>query len=155
MAAAVRELPDVVGPTDVMLLYLPLAHTFGRLLQLVAADVGFTMIIIVIGFLSVVGVLVSGALGAERREDVMPGLFQSLWLSLLIGTVLTVAVYHLGSILALLGQGPEVVALATPFARTFSLGVLPLLLFTTLRGFVAALMRTRAVFLVMVATFGT
>jgi len=120
----------------------------------VAADVGFTMMIIVIGFLSVVGVLVSGALGAERREDVLPGLFQSLWLSLLIGAALTVAVYHLGSVLALLGQGPEVVALATPFARAFSAGVLPLLLFSTLRGFAAALMRTRAVLLVMVATFG-
>ena len=53
------------------------------------------------------------------------------------------------------GNDALATALATPFARTFSLGVLPLLLFTTLRGFVAALMRTRAVFLVMVATFGT
>ncbi|MBM3520491.1 MAG: MATE family efflux transporter, partial [Alphaproteobacteria bacterium] len=86
--------------------------------------------------------------------DVLPGLFQSLWMSLLVGIALTVVIYNLGAILALLGQSPEVVALARPFAQTFSIGVLPLLLFSTLRGFVATLMRTRAVLIVMVATFG-
>ncbi len=44
MATAVAEVEveDLVGPDDVVLLYLPLAHNFGRLLHLVGTVVGFT-----------------------------------------------------------------------------------------------------------------
>jgi long-chain acyl-CoA synthetase len=43
MVAVVDELPRFVIPSDVMLLYLPLAHNFGRLMHLVAPYVGFTL----------------------------------------------------------------------------------------------------------------
>jgi long-chain acyl-CoA synthetase len=43
MVAVVDGLPRFVLPTDVMLLYLPLAHNFGRLMHLVAPYVGFTL----------------------------------------------------------------------------------------------------------------
>ena len=40
MVAVVDELPSFTGPEDTMLLYLPLAHNFGRLMHLVGAYVG-------------------------------------------------------------------------------------------------------------------
>ncbi len=41
MVAVVDELPSFTGPDDTMLLYLPLAHNFGRLMHLSGAYVGY------------------------------------------------------------------------------------------------------------------
>jgi long-chain acyl-CoA synthetase len=43
MAACVDEMRSYVDETDVMLLYLPLAHNFGRLMHLCGAYVGYTI----------------------------------------------------------------------------------------------------------------
>jgi long-chain acyl-CoA synthetase len=43
MVAKVDEVPAFIGADDVLLLYLPLAHNFGRCLHLLAAYVGFTI----------------------------------------------------------------------------------------------------------------
>ncbi len=43
MAAAVDDIPSFHEQTDTMLLYLPLAHNFGRLMHLEAAYVGYTV----------------------------------------------------------------------------------------------------------------
>jgi long-chain acyl-CoA synthetase len=43
MAAVVDELEDFILPGDVMLLYLPLAHNFGRLMHLLGAYMGYTI----------------------------------------------------------------------------------------------------------------
>jgi long-chain acyl-CoA synthetase len=43
MVAKVDQVPAFIGPDDTLLLYLPLAHNFGRCLHLLAAYVGFTI----------------------------------------------------------------------------------------------------------------
>ena len=43
MAAKVDEMPQFIGVGDTMLLYLPLAHNFGRLMHLAGPYVGFTI----------------------------------------------------------------------------------------------------------------
>ena len=43
MVGAVDDVPEFIGPDDVILLYLPLAHNFGRCLHLLAAYVGCTI----------------------------------------------------------------------------------------------------------------
>ena len=43
MVAVVDDLPSFTGPEDVMLLYLPLAHNFGRLMHLSGAYVGYAI----------------------------------------------------------------------------------------------------------------
>jgi long-chain acyl-CoA synthetase len=43
MVAVLDQLDDFVGPEDVMLLYLPLAHNFGRLMHLTGPYAGFTL----------------------------------------------------------------------------------------------------------------
>jgi long-chain acyl-CoA synthetase len=43
MVAVLDQLDDFVTPEDVMLLYLPLAHNFGRLMHLTGAYAGFTL----------------------------------------------------------------------------------------------------------------
>ncbi len=108
----------------------------------VAADISFQFAIVTMGFFSVVGVLVAGALGARRREDVTGALLQGLWLAALLGGVLSILVWNMGAVLAFAGQSPEVVAVAAPFARGFAFAMLPMILFSVLRAFAAAMMRT-------------
>ncbi len=43
MVHAVDQVDDFFLPTDIMLLYLPLAHNFGRLMHLLGAHMGFTI----------------------------------------------------------------------------------------------------------------
>jgi long-chain acyl-CoA synthetase len=43
MVAVVDDLPEFVVPGDTMLLYLPLAHNFGRLMHLAGPYIGFTI----------------------------------------------------------------------------------------------------------------
>ena len=43
MVAVVDQLPSFTGPEDTMLLYLPLAHNFGRLMHLSGAYVGYAI----------------------------------------------------------------------------------------------------------------
>ena len=43
MVGTIDRVEDFFLPTDVMLLYLPLAHNFGRLMHLLAAHLGFTL----------------------------------------------------------------------------------------------------------------
>ncbi len=43
MAGRIDEIADFFLPTDVMLLYLPLAHNFGRLMHLLGAHLGYTI----------------------------------------------------------------------------------------------------------------
>jgi long-chain acyl-CoA synthetase len=43
MVGAVDEVPQFIGPDDVILLYLPLAHNFGRCLHLLSAYLGCTI----------------------------------------------------------------------------------------------------------------
>lgn len=118
----------------------------------VAADISFQLFIICKGFFAVVGVLVAGALGARQRERIMVALLQGLWLALVIGIALTILVWNLESILRFAGQSPEVLAIAGPFARAFSLAMLPMLLFAVLQGLAAAMMRTGMVMAIVVAS---
>src|SRR5438876_3039797 len=43
MADCVRQIDDFIGGEDVMLMYLPLAHNFGRLMHLLGPHLGFTL----------------------------------------------------------------------------------------------------------------
>ena len=65
MVAVVDDLPSFTGPEDTMLLYLPLAHNFGRLMHLSGAYVGYA-----IAFLP--DPLQAAAALASREADRLP-----------------------------------------------------------------------------------
>lgn len=118
----------------------------------VAADISFQLAIVSMGFFSVVGVLVAGALGAKRREDVLAALFQGLWLAVAVGITLGVAVWNMPHILRLLGQEETLIRISTPYAHCFAFAMVPFLMFAVLRNFAAAMMRSSAVLVVAVAS---
>lgn len=118
----------------------------------ISADIGFQLAIICMGFFSVVGVLVAGALGAKRREDVTASLLQGLWLAVFVGAVLGVLVWNMPHILRALGQSEEIITLTKPYVQCFAFSLMPVLLFAVLRSFAAAMMRSSAVLVVTLAS---
>jgi MATE family multidrug resistance protein len=118
----------------------------------VAADLGFQFVIVTMGFFSVVGVLVAGALGAREHEKVAAALLQGLWLALVIGLALTVLVWNMDVLLGWAGQAPDVIAIAGPFSHGFAFAVLPMILFSVLRATAAAMMRTGMVMAITIAS---
>ena len=110
------------------------------------------MCIILMGFFSVVGVLVSEARGALNRERIVPELVRSMILAGLLGLIVTVVVLNLGSVMRALGQQSQVIELAGPYYTGFAFAMLPIVWFGVLRSFAAAMMKTGFVLAVTVVT---
>jgi MATE family multidrug resistance protein len=118
----------------------------------VSTDISYQLAIVIMGFFSVVGVLASTALGAKRREDVLPALAQGMVLAFLLGGALTIFVLNLDATLIIAKQDPAVVDMARPFLSMFAWAMLPLIWFAVMRAFVAALMRTGFVMFITIVT---
>jgi MATE family multidrug resistance protein len=116
-----------------------------------AGDLSFEVLIILMGLLSIVGVLVAQAEGAGRKRDAGHAVRQGFIVATALGVPATVLVWNLAPLLALTGQDPRVIALAAPYLHGLAGFVLPVLWFSVLRNFVAALARTGAVMVITVA----
>lgn len=85
------------------------------------------------GLLVGLDTLVSQAFGAGRREDCHRSLVNGMYLSFTVAPLLGTVVWLLSSHFDLLGVQPDVAALAKPYMRTLAAGLLPLVLYFTLR----------------------
>lgn len=157
-ALLVIALPLIFAYLADVLMVITAKMVVGRLgaLELAAAgistDLSYQMCIVLMGFFSVVGVLVSEALGALRREAVVPELIRGLILAGLLGVIVTMVVLNLGTVLRLTGQDPEVIRISESYYTGFAFAMLPIIWFGVLRSFVAALMKTGFVLAVTVIT---
>ena len=157
-ALLVIALPLIFAYLADVMMVITAKMVVGRLgaMELAAAgistDLSYQMCIVLMGFFSVVGVLVSEALGALRREAVVPELVRGLVLAGILGLIVTVVVLNLGTVLRLTGQDPEVISLSGPYYTGFAFAMLPIIWFGVLRSFVAALMKTGFVLAITVIT---
>ncbi len=119
-----------------------------------AGELTFEVLVILMGLLSIVGVLVAQAEGAGRKAEAGKAARQGLIVATAIGAPAAFLVWNLAPLLALTGQDPRVIELATPYLHSISGCVLPILWFAALRNFVAALARTGAVMVITVAAVG-
>jgi MATE family multidrug resistance protein len=119
-----------------------------------AGELSFEVLVILMGFLSIVGVLVAQAEGAGRKRDAGHAARQGFIVATALGLPATILVWNLATVLALTGQDPKVIELAEPYLHGLSGFVLPVLWFAVLRTFVAALARTGAVMVITVAAVG-
>jgi MATE family multidrug resistance protein len=115
-----------------------------------AGDVLFEVLFILMGLVSIAGVLVAQALGANSIDDAAAGVRQGLWVSLAVSIPGTVLCWWLADLLSFTGQDPRVIELGRAYMEALSWCVLPLVAFSVLRSFMAALSRTRAVMVVTV-----
>jgi len=117
----------------------------------ISTDLAYQMCIVLMGFFSVVGVLVAGARGANRREDIVPELIRGLALAGVLGLGVTFIVLNLGTVLRFTGQDAEVIRLSESYYGGFAFAILPIVWFGVLRSFAAAMMKTGFVLAITVA----
>jgi MATE family multidrug resistance protein len=116
-----------------------------------AGDLSFEVLLIMMGLLSIVGVLVAQAEGGGRKRDAGNAARQGFIVATALGVLATFLIWNLAPLLTLTGQDPKVVELAVPYLHGLAGFVLPVLWFSVLRSFVAALARTGAVMVIAVA----
>jgi MATE family multidrug resistance protein len=157
-ALVVIALPLIFAYLADVLMIITAKMVVGRLgaIELAAAgistDLSYQLCIILMGFFSVVGVLVSEARGALNRERIVPELVRGMILAGLLGLVVTVVVLNLGPVMRALGQQPQVIELSRPYYMGFAFAMLPIVWFGVLRSFAAAMMKTGFVLAVTVVT---
>lgn len=117
----------------------------------IAADLTFEVLVILIGLLSIVGVLVAQSDGAGDKAEAGLAVRQGLLVAIAIGLPAMLMVWKLDVVLELTGQDPEVIALAQPYLGAISFSVLPVLWFSVLRIFVSAIARTGIIMVITVA----
>ncbi len=105
------------------------------------ADWVYVLLLIGMGTVSIVGVLAAQSLGANDRQGAADAVGQGMIAATVMSIPVMAAVWYLGPALALARQDPEIVRLITEYSRPLTLCVLPVLWFTVLRNYVAALAR--------------
>ncbi|HEY2458807.1 MAG TPA: MATE family efflux transporter, partial [Candidatus Acidoferrum sp.] len=85
------------------------------------------------GLLIGLDTLVSQAFGAGRREDCHRSLINGIYLSFAVAPILALPVWLISSRFEKLGVPHDVAVLAMPYMRTLAIGLLPLILYFTLR----------------------
>ena len=120
----------------------------------ISGNLSFELIAILMGLLSIVGVLCAQAEGAGENQNAGLAVRQGFIISLLIGIPATLCVYHLDLILSWTGQDQKVIELSGPFLQGLALFVIPVMLFSVLRNFVAALSKANVVMFISIAAVG-
>ena len=122
-ALLVIAMPLIFAYLADVLIVVTAKFVVGRLgaMELAAAgistDLPYQMCIVLMGFFSVVGVLVSEALGALRRDQVVPDLVRGMILAGVFGVIVTIIVLNFGTVLRFTGQDPEVIRLSEPYTQ--------------------------------------
>ncbi len=106
------------------------------------------------GVATAVAPMAAQALGARDYRGVRRSVRQGFWVATAFGAIFAIPLWQSGSIFLLLGQKPELAALAQGYLRAAQWGLIPLLWLIVLRGFLTAHSRPRAVFVIMVIGIG-
>ena len=114
----------------------------------IAGNLSFEVLVILMGLLSIVGVLCAQAEGAGEKKQAGLAVQQGIFVSLLLGTPSMILVWHLNIILEWTDQDPRVLKLVVPYLHGLSACVLPILFFAVFRNFVSALARPQAVMVI-------
>ena len=89
--------------------------------------------------------LAAQAEGAGDKATAGIAARQGVVVAIILSIPLMAVIWNIGDIFLLLGQDPEIAALAEPYARALSPIAPAALIFAALRDFVAALARTRSI----------
>lgn len=117
----------------------------------IAGDLSFEMLVILMGLLSIIGVLAAQAEGAGKKSEVGQSVRQGLIVATMIGIPAMAFIWNLDLVLAATRQDPVVIELAIPYLRGLSGIVLPILWFAVFRNYIAALAQPFAIMVITVA----
>jgi MATE family multidrug resistance protein len=114
------------------------------------ADWFYVLLLIGMGFISIVGVLVAHSYGAGDRHAVKEYAEQGMIVATICSIPVMLAVWYLGPALQFADQDPDVISLIYDYSRPLALGVLPALWFVVLRNYVAALEKASGIMTITV-----
>ena len=120
----------------------------------IAGNLSFEVQVILMGILSIVGVICAQAEGSGRKSDAGVAVQQGMLLSIWLGVPATWMVWNMDVVLEWTGQDPKVVELSGPYLHWLSGFVLPVLWFSVLRNFVAALSKPTVVMVITLVAVG-
>jgi len=115
-----------------------------------AANVRFVLLLFAIGLLTAISPMIAQVRGvrAYAVRDVRRSVRQGFWVALVVGLPVCCILWRIDLVLAGLYQSPDLITLATPYARAAMFGFLPTLGFMILRNFIAALERPRTAMII-------
>jgi MATE family multidrug resistance protein len=115
------------------------------------ASITFAALLITLtGIVSAVSPLVAEAYGAGRGDRIERITRQGLLLTLLLSLPMMLLLWHMDSILRLLGQEEANVVLADTYLKAILWGFFPALGFATLKSFVSALSQPQIIMVIMI-----
>jgi MATE family multidrug resistance protein len=114
----------------------------------IAGDLSFEVLIVLMGLLSVVGVLAAQAFGAGRKMELGESVRQGLYVATGLGIPAMFFIWNLDLALVATHQDPRVIELAREFLLGLGGAVLPVLWFSVFRNFVAVLSQTVSVLVI-------
>ena len=120
----------------------------------IGAAVHYTLLLFGLGMVMAVGPLASQAHGAADVRGVARYARQGLWLATLLAPLIIAVEYGAPYWIALLGQPPEVEALAAEYLRAVCLSSWPFLAFAALRGWLESVGRPRPVTAIALSAVG-
>ena len=120
----------------------------------ISGNLAFEITVVLMGLLSIVGVLCAQYEGAKENLEVGMTVKQGFLISFLVGVPTMAAVWNIDYVLIWTGQDPQVIELSKPYIKALSGFVLPVLFFAVLRNFIAALSRPHMVMVISVLAVG-
>ena len=105
----------------------------------IAGDLSFEILVILMGLLSIIGVLAAQAEGAGNKPVVAQSVRQGMLVATMLSIPAMILIWNLPLVLQATHQDPVVIELATPYLQGLCGFVLPVLWFSVFRSFVAAL----------------
>lgn len=115
-----------------------------------AAHVLFSLLIVCMGVVSVVGALAAQSHGAADPDDLARTVRQGFWVATILSAPATLTGWYLSPALRWLGQDEQVVTIADEYLKGLVWCFLPYMWFTVLRNFVTAVERTVCVMLIAI-----
>ena len=95
----------------------------------IAGDLSFEVLVVLMGLLSIIGVLAAQAEGAGNKSEVGQSVRQGMLVASMIGIPAMVLIWNLDLVLQATHQDPVVIELAIPYLQGLSAFVLPVLVF--------------------------
>jgi len=117
------------------------------------ANLIFSLLLVAMGFLSLTAVYVAQAHGEGDERAVVAATLHGVLAAIVLSAVITGVAWNLPAFLDWLGQDAAVIEVSREYVAGLSLSILPYLLFTVLRNFLAAIHRTKIVMHVAVGAF--
>jgi len=120
----------------------------------IAGNLSFEILVVLMGLLSVVGVLAAQAFGAGKKKELGYSVRQGFIVATGLGVPAMLLIWNLDLALIITDQDTKVIELARGYLTGLSGAVLPVLWFAILRNFVAVLSQTVSILVISIAAVG-